>query len=181
MIEIAHSSDQGTAVWGVPREGRAAEILQAAGWCWSRRLDAFHLSGSRYQAVSILHVDEAAAALRAEGFDVSLRIEDERAHRRYALRLAGHQMLYLEGKLSKVDRLLERHFRIIAVDGQTSVGADLWTIRMLIRRIDLEERLRYWRDVSGGLVEGKPTHRRGTPYCEITGHSPSEGPGGAVL
>ncbi|WP_327640842.1 hypothetical protein OHB24_21355 [Kribbella sp. NBC_00482] len=90
-------------------------------------------------------------------------------------------MLQLEGKLSKVDRLLERHFRNIAVEGQTSVAADLWTIRMLIRRMDLEERLRYWRDVSGGLVEGTPAHWRGTPYCETTGDRPSDGPGGPVL
>jgi hypothetical protein len=124
-------------------------------------------------------VDEAAAALQAAGFEVSLRIEDEQTQRRYSLKLAGHQILHLEGKLSKVDRLLERHFRTIAAGAQTSAATDLWAIRMLIRRIDLEERLRHWRAVGDRITAGTAAHSAGmirnsgtdrAPYYDITGH-----------
>ncbi|TDO68973.1 hypothetical protein EV651_1017 [Kribbella sp. VKM Ac-2571] len=179
MIEITHISDEGTVAWGVPKNDEPAAVLQAAGWCWSRRLAAWHLPGSRYQAASILHVDEAAAALQAAGFQVSLRIDDEPTQRRYSLKMVDDQILHLEGKLSKVNRLLGQHFRTIAVEGQTSAATDLWAIRMLLRRIDLEERLRHWREVGDRLTEGTPAHSAGmvrnsgtdpAPLHDTTGH-----------
>lgn len=179
MIEITHTADEGTVAWGVLKDDQLAAVLQAADWCWSHRLAAWYLPGSRYQAVSILHVDEAAAALQAAGFEVSLRIDDEQAERRYSLKWVGHQILHLEGKLSKVDRLLEQHFRTITGGGETSAATDLWAIRMLIRRIDLEEQLRGWRAVGDELIKGTAAHGTGTirnsgvdqaPHYEITGH-----------
>jgi hypothetical protein len=184
MIEITHTSDEGTVAWGVPKDDELAAVLQAADSCWSHHLAAWHLPGSRYQAVSILHVDEAAAAFQAAGLEVSLRIEDEQTQRRHSLKVAGHQILHLEGKLSKVDRLLEQHFRTIAAGAETSTATDLWAIRMLIRRIDLEERLRHWREVGDRLLEGTPAHSVGmirnsgtdrAPYYDITGHRHVDG------
>ncbi|TDX04012.1 hypothetical protein [Kribbella sp. VKM Ac-2566] len=177
MIEIAHTFDEGTVARGVPKDDEFAAFLRGAGWCWSHHLAAWHLPGSRYQAVSILHVDEAAVALKAAGFDVSLRVDDERSQRRYSLRLIGDQITHLEGKLSKVERLLDEHFRISAAWSQTSVATDVWTIRMLIRRIDLDEQLRHWRGIGERLAEGTPARSAGmirksgpTPYPDTTGH-----------
>ncbi|WP_410790553.1 hypothetical protein [Kribbella sp. C-35] len=179
MIEITHTSDEGTVVWGVPKDDELAAVLQAADWCWSHHLAAWHLPGSRYQAVSILHVDEAAAALQAAGFEVVLRIDDAQTQRQSALKWVGQQVLHLEGKLSKVDRLLEQHFQTVAAGAETSTSTDLWAIRILVRRIDLEERLRHWREVGDRLVEGTSTHSAGknqnsgadrAPYRDTTGH-----------
>lgn len=174
MVEITHTSDEGTVAWGVPKDDPLAAALQAADWRWSYHLAAWHLPGSRYQAVSILHVDEAAAALKAAGFDVSLRVDNERTQRGYSLRLIGEQIMHLEGKLSKVERLLDEHFRISAAGPQTLLATDLWTIRMLIRRIDLDEQLRHWREVGDRLTEGTPAHSAGmadqAPCHDMTVH-----------
>ncbi|MEV6273380.1 hypothetical protein AB0L64_39860 [Kribbella sp. NPDC051936] len=189
MIEITHTPDQGTVARGVPRVGAPAEILRAADWAWSSHLEAWHVAGSRHQAMSIWHVDEVAEALRQAGFDVSVRADDERTQRRHALRLVNDQITHLEGKLSKVDRLLDEHFRSIAVGARTSTATDLWTIRMLIRRIDLDERLRRWREVGDRRVAGRPAGGATTtqsppagrpPYHDITHQAPADGPDGPL-
>lgn len=114
MIEITHTADEGAVAHGVPRNGRPAEVLSAIGWCWSDLLDAWHLAESRFQAVSILSADEAAQALEAEGFEVCLRIDDEQRQRRCSHRLIEAQTMHLEGKLSKVDRLLDEHLHTVS-------------------------------------------------------------------
>ena len=80
MIEITHTADEGTVARGVPRNGGPAAVLSAVGWCWSDHLDAWHLAESCFQAVSILHVDEAAEALQTAGFEVLVRVNDEHRH-----------------------------------------------------------------------------------------------------
>jgi hypothetical protein len=32
MIEITHTSDEGTVAWGVPKDDELAAVLQAADW-----------------------------------------------------------------------------------------------------------------------------------------------------
>lgn len=181
MIEITHTADEGTVARGVPRSGEPAQALSAIGWRWSHHLNAWELTKSRLQSVSILHVDEAAEALRSAGFEVSLRIDDEQPHRQNLRRLLGAQIMHLEGKLSKVDRLLDAHFETIGAGTHTSVATDLWTIRMLIRRIELDERLRRCREVSQQPIEDTPARTAGksrnsgtgrTQYQDHVGHGP---------
>ncbi|TDD18465.1 hypothetical protein E1218_25900 [Kribbella turkmenica] len=51
---------------------------------------------------------------------------------------------------------------------------DLWAIRMLIRRIDIEARLHHWHEVSDRLIEGATKHSSATiqkgDYVRISGH-----------
>ena len=157
------------------RTTRQPQSLQAADWRWSHHLAAWHLPGSRHQAVSILHVDEAAAALQAAGFEVSLRIDDERTQRRYSLKLVGDQILHLEGKLSKVDRLLDEHFRTSPCRGhnlswQRTCGRFGCSSGGSTSRSEL----RHWRELGDRLTEGTPAHSAGlidqAPYHDTTGH-----------
>lgn len=88
----------------------------------------------------------------------------------YSPKWVGRQISRLEAILRKIDRQLEQHFRTV---GETSVADDVWAIQMLTRRLDTEERLRYWHDVRDGLVGGTPAYtsetiRRGD-YVRISG------------
>lgn len=98
----------------------------------------------------------------------------ERSNDSYSLRWIGRQITRLEAGLRKVDRQLEQHFRAVDASGEISAAMDLWAIRMLIRRIDIETQLRHWHEVSDQLIEGVPTYtsatiRRGD-YVRISGH-----------
>jgi hypothetical protein len=98
--------------------------------------------------------------------------------------LVEAQIMHLEGKLSKVDRLLDEHFQTIVAGTQTSLATDLWTIRMLIRRLDLDERLRQSREVGERTIGDAPPHTSGmsrssgtdrAQYHDHTGHHPEDG------
>ncbi|WP_344215578.1 hypothetical protein [Kribbella sancticallisti] len=160
MIEITHTPDEGTVAWGAPMDGGPAKVLQAANWCWSRHLDAWHVPGSRYQAVKTSLVDGTIAALRQAGFEVSVQIDDEidpaRTQGWFSLNRVGRQIARLEANRRKVHHQIEEHFRTIEVSGESSVATDLLSIRILIRRIDIEDRLRHWHDVADGLIAGTP-------------------------
>ncbi|NIK61304.1 hypothetical protein [Kribbella shirazensis] len=50
---------------------------------------------------------------------------------------------------------------------------DLWAIRMLIRRIDIEARLRHWHEVGDRLIERPTNHSSAIQkgdYVRISGH-----------
>src|SRR2546423_1030537 len=88
----------------------------------------------------------------------------------YSPKWVGRQVSRLEANLRKIDRQLEQHFQTV---GETSVADDVWAIQMLTRRLDTEERLRYWHDVRDGMVGGtsaytSETIRRGD-HVRISG------------
>jgi hypothetical protein len=101
--------------------------------------------------------------------DPSQRADSARTQASYSSQWVGRQIARLEADLRKVDRQLERHFR---TSRETSVAEDVWAIQMLTRRLDTEERLRYWQDVRDGqvgtAVYTSETVRRGD-YVRIAG------------
>ncbi|TCC38880.1 hypothetical protein [Kribbella speibonae] len=161
MIEITHTPAEGTVAWGVRKEDGPAEILRAANWTWSRHLDAWHLPGSRYQAVKTSRVDATVAELEAAGFAVSVRIDEaidaERTNGWHSLQWVARQIARLQANLTKIDRQLEHLLPAIGGGREGSVGSDLWAIRLLSRRIKIGEQLRHWHeiiDVTSGQIPG---------------------------
>ncbi|HEY3558882.1 MAG TPA: hypothetical protein VGL05_15530 [Kribbella sp.] len=175
MIEITHTPYEGSVARGVPKDAGLTEILKAIGWRWWRPMEAWRLPGSRNHAANRSLLDRTAIHLTRVGFDVSLRIDEDAKSTAtsYSDRWVGRQIARLEENLRKVDSKLEDHFRAIETAGESSVEADLWSIRMLLRRTDIVEELRRWTEVRAEMAEGAPGHTPKTiekgDYVRISG------------
>lgn len=177
MIEITHSPSEGSVASGVPKNAWLAEILKGAGWRWSNRSDAWQLPGSRNRPANQPLLEATAADLRRAGFEVSLRSDEdlEPTSASYSAKWVGRQIHRLETNVAKVDRQLEHHFRTNDGTGATaSVEADVWAIRLLLRRTELVDELERWQEVQAEIAERAPAHTPETvqkgDFVRISGH-----------
>lgn len=92
LVYITHSRAQGTLVTGTAKGDGAANLLKPAGFRWSRNITAqtgeaqhtpaartgagaWYVPRSRDTAAQAWRIEQAAAALRGAGFDVTTEIE----------------------------------------------------------------------------------------------------------
>lgn len=177
MIEITHTPYEGTVARGVPKDARLTKILIGAGWRWVPPMDTWRLPRSRNRAADQSPLESTAADLRRAGFEVSLRVDEpeEPTAASYSNKWVGRQIHRLETNLGKVDRQLEHHFRTIESAGTTSsVEADVWAIRLLLRRTELVDELGRWQEVQAEMAVGAPVHTPETvqkgDFVRISGH-----------
>lgn len=76
MLTITHTPAEGTMIDGTSRGDGSAEILKAARWRWSRNLDGWYVPRSRDTAPKRALIEDTAAQLRADGFEVVVEIDD---------------------------------------------------------------------------------------------------------
>lgn len=108
MLTITHTPTDGTLIDGTSRGDGSAEILKAARWRWSRNLGAWYVPRSRDAAPKRALIEETAAKLREDGFDVDVEIDDSW---RPAADVEADRRTRLEGRAtalaSKADRLAD--------------------------------------------------------------------------
>ncbi|WP_032367217.1 DUF3560 domain-containing protein [Rhodococcoides fascians] len=75
-LTITHTHADGTLIDGTARGDGTAQILKAQGWRWSRSLGSWYIRHSRDRRADTAQIDRTAAALRADGFDVDVTIDD---------------------------------------------------------------------------------------------------------
>lgn len=75
-LTITHETAEGTLVDGTSRGDGSAEVLRRFRFRWGRSIGCWYLPHSRDKAPMRSVIEEAAAALRAAGFSVSVEIGD---------------------------------------------------------------------------------------------------------
>lgn len=76
MITISHTHEQGTLVSGMRRGDGSAEILKARGFRWFRSLSQWGVPHSRDREPKKTVIQLAADALRAAGFEVTVKLDN---------------------------------------------------------------------------------------------------------
>lgn len=76
MIEITHTHEDGTLADGTAKGDGAGPILKTYGFRWMPSIRLYGIRGSRDRAARRVAIEQAAAALRAQGFEVTVTIDD---------------------------------------------------------------------------------------------------------
>lgn len=75
MLEITHTSGDGTMIDGTSRGDGSAEVLRACGWRWGRSIGSWFVPRSRDVPPKRSLIAATAEALTAAGFEVSVTID----------------------------------------------------------------------------------------------------------
>jgi hypothetical protein len=75
-LTITHTHADGTLIDGTARGDGTAQILKAQGWRWSRTLGSWFIRHSRDRRADTAQINRTATALRGDGFDVDVTIDD---------------------------------------------------------------------------------------------------------
>jgi hypothetical protein len=76
MIEITHTHEDGTLASGTSKGDGAGQILKPYGFRWMPSIGVYGIRGSRDRAARRVAINQAADALRAQGFEVTVTIDD---------------------------------------------------------------------------------------------------------
>ncbi|MFY7069036.1 DUF3560 domain-containing protein [Nocardiopsis changdeensis] len=126
MIEINHDREQGTLVAGTAKGDGTGPILHAAGFRFSRTLDAWYVPHSRRRAAKTWIINAAAEQLREAGHEVTVTIDDTTPA---ATPFAEHEAAGYERAQDRADRYAERaeratgHARALEADAKERASA----------------------------------------------------------
>lgn len=113
-LSVTHTAAEGTLLDGTSKGDGAGPILKAHGWRWFRTVGQWGILRSRDSRADRPKIDRTAAALREQGWTVTVEIDD--AARPFAEAEAERR----QHQADRIDRLADRN------DRKTSAAEASW-------------------------------------------------------